>query len=269
MRYVDKDKRFLGYPKKWLEDAEQNNPKKEDNYNDDDRVRYYLRWAYSGCCAYCECAPEAGSYFNIEHFYDKKVYGELRCNILNLHYSCERCNKLKGTNSANDILSPNYYLESPKNRRYKDNEWKLYKPSQIACSLFYEGHLLFSSDKEGSELGAKAENTIKMFDLNAKIEHGRRARYSLVWDRLLTLAQAATYLKEIWQLLADENNERVPNTPLSLAQRIALVAKITSLKQMMDEGSPYSTMIVDNYGETFGKIIKLTVQRMRIKERAD
>ena len=111
------------------------------HYNQNDRVRDIIRSLYSGCCAFCECSPEEGSFFQIEHFYPKNLssFKKYAKSIENLHYTCQRCNTLKGRKVHYNILSPNYYLDS--------NKWKESQKEKIENELFYIGHLMFSDSK--------------------------------------------------------------------------------------------------------------------------
>ena len=82
------------------------------------KVKDIIRDLYNGCCAYCDCAFEEGAYYQLDHFYPKSKakYKKYRKCIKNLHYSCQRCNNLKGAKDPHNILSPNYFLSNDLNQ---------------------------------------------------------------------------------------------------------------------------------------------------------
>lgn len=252
MKYIDKKEEYIPIVQGWLDSSK--------DYNSDDNVRKYLRYVYSGCCAYCQCQPEIGSYFNVEHFYDIDSYVDkpnkdhpLSKDIRNLHYSCERCNKLKMNQSADLILSPNYYLLDSNG---KCEEWRKYRPEEISFWLYYEGPYIFPYKSN------KAIKTINTFDLNARIQNGRRSRASLVSDRKKVLSVAAQKLQDIWSLVAGKDGDAYA-AQISLLEARPIMTQIEQLLEMMLDDAPYSTMIIDNFGEPLLRLIEILEYKIR------
>lgn len=140
MRYIEKD--MLSQ----LVIEGQTLLKKSRHYNQNNRVREIIRMVYSGCCAFCESSLEQTSFFQIEHFYPKNIstFKIHVKRIENLHYSCQRCNTLKGKKVHLKIFSPNFFLDKKK--------WKLTKSTKIENELYYVGHILFSKNSTISSI---------------------------------------------------------------------------------------------------------------------
>lgn len=200
-----------------------------DEYNIEP-VKSALRQIYYGCCAYCEGKVEPVAYFEIEHFYPKGKYLQWRTNFHNLHFSCPRCNRLKGEKENNTILSPNYY--------YENEEWVTH-PTEIDSCLHYTGYLLFPNADDTSK---KGEGTIEMFKLND--------RPFLVWDRLRRYIEVYNLLKIIYDVLKLEKN-----VVKHLDKPIAIL-----FQQVVSYTNPdtaYSTMIIQNFGDEIKKLLSI------------
>jgi uncharacterized protein (TIGR02646 family) len=210
------------------------------HYNQNDRVRDIIRSLYSSCCAFCECSPEDGSFFQIEHFYPKniskfKIYAK---SIENLHYSCQRCNTLKGRKVHTNILSPNYYLNS--------NKWIETQSEKIENELYYIGHLLFSINTNPSSID-RGNETIKLFDLNNKNGSIRSSRQHLIESRLRVFDNSYNVLNVIYELLV--NYEKKNNKAIELLFSIFL--------KNINRTSHYSIMIIHNFGSELMKLLSI------------
>lgn len=237
MRYI---KKYFNDPdkehpvlNKWIK----SNKATEDKKYNEPKVRDFLRKVYHGCCAYCECVPEISSYFEIEHFYPKSVTDKdpvksgFRNEIKNLHYSCPRCNKLKGDKTSK-ILSPNY--------EYNNNGWTEKGAKKIESRLHYIGHKLYA--KEGD---SDAKNTINMFDLNGENNTGALSRAYLVRHRLVVFAQAYYRIEELYNTAKNRDKNTLGN----------------QLRRFYDDflsdDCPYVTMIYHNYHDQIYKLLKI------------
>lgn len=207
-------------------------------YNSDPKVRDHLRTIYHGCCAYCESTFEDAAYSQIDHFYPKgkEQYKPYSKDVRNLHYSCQRCNNLKGK-SCKAIMSPNWFLSG--------NEWKLSDRNKIEREIYYVGHLLYSNN---THLGSidRGKNTINLFNLNNTNPSPRSNRASLVESRLRSFNEMYLTLKVITNLLVnyDKNN----NATIELL--------ISNLLMKTRPDSSFSTMIIHNYGDMIVKLLK-------------
>lgn len=213
------------------------------HYNQSDRVREIIRLLYSGCCAFCECSPEDGSFFQIEHFYpkNKSSYKKNSKNIENLHYSCQRCNSLKGRKLHTNILSPNYYLNS--------NKWKETQIDKIENELYYVGHMLFSSNTNPSSIDRGSE-TIKLFDLNNNNGAIRSSRQHLIESRLRVFENCHKILNVIYELLL--NYDKKNNKAIELL--FTLFIKNTN------KTSHFSTMVIHNFSSDFIKLLRIYIK---------
>ena len=209
-------------------------------YNSDPKVRDNLRKIYHGCCAYCESTFEDAAYSQIDHFYpkSKEQFKPYSKDIRNLHYSCQRCNNLKGS-SCKDIMSPNWFLSK--------NGWKLSDKHKIEQEIYYVGHMLYSNNIKGSI--DRGNNTINLFNLNNANPSPRNNRASLVESRLKTLNDMYLTLKMLTNLLVNYNKNNKETIELLIIQAI----------KKTKPNSPFSTMIIHNYGDMLVKLIKIYV----------
>ncbi len=235
MRFVDKN----GLSNSLVIEA-QNLLNTSKNYNDNDRVRDIIRVLYSSCCAFCECSPEDGSFFQIEHFYPKKIsgYEQYIKSIENLHYSCQRCNTLKGTPLHLDIFSPNFFLDS--------HSWKVSTPSKIENELYYVGHLLFFNNTIPNSID-RGYGTIKLFDLNNQNGFKRSSRQHLVENRLRTFDNVYNMLIVIYELLVNYKKEN--DNAIDIL--FSIVIKSTN------RTSHFSNMIIHNFGSDIYKLLEI------------
>lgn len=210
------------------------------DYNSDPIVRENLRIIYNGCCAYCECAPEAGSFYHIEHFYPKseRQFEKYRKSIENLHYSCQICNTLKNKRNPCDIMSPNYYLDS-------NNTWQKTTENKIEDELYYVGHLLYSHNKHTGSID-RGKNTIDRLNLNNHIS-SLYSRAYLVESRIRCLADVTLIIGISIDLL--ENYQDKCRQPVKIL--------IKRLVEYTEVSSPFSTMIIHNYGREIIKLIEI------------
>lgn len=210
------------------------------DYNTDPIVRENLRILYYGCCAYCECAPEAGSFYHIEHFYPKseRQYRKYRKSIENLHYSCQICNTLKNKRNPSDIMSPNYYLDS-------SDTWKKTTENKIEEELYYVGYLLYSRNSHTGSID-RGKNTIDQLNLNNHITSIHSRAY-LVESRIRCLADATLIIGMIIEML--ENHQNIYIRPVEIL--------IKRLVEYTESDSPFSTMIIHNYGREIIKLIEI------------
>lgn len=210
-------------------------------YNEDTIVYDNLRKVYGECCAYCESKIGIESYPQLDHFYPKRKsgqYAEYNKDIHNLHYSCQRCNLLKGA-QVKEIFSPNWYLNN-------QGVWTLTNPDKIETELYYVGHLLYSRNiVTGSE--DRGDNTIKLFNLNNNRGSIRGHRAYLIENRLRTLHAAYCYIKTLTALL--QNYSEVINPIIEL--------QLKQLVEMTHVNSEYSTMVLHNYGDLIIKLLKI------------
>jgi len=220
-----------------------------DDYNSSQRVREILRVLYSGCCAYCECAPEDGSYFHIEHFYPKDEalgYSAYIKAFENLHYSCQRCNNIKSNRDSEYIFSPNFYLDEELN-------WVHANADKIEKELFYLGHLLFSKNLNPGSTDRGAE-TIKFFNLNNQNTTGKGRREALVESRLRHFAFVTRVVEVTFHLLTRYNKHN--NKAIDILLRVLI--------QTINRDRPYSTMVIHNYGETMMQLITIFKRKSKL-----
>lgn len=206
-------------------------------YSDDPRVRDIIRVIYHGCCAYCECKPEAGSSFEIEHFYLKqkgKYPEEYAKDIRNLHYSCKACNTKKSTNDASLFLSPNFRVNTK-------GKWYDTSPSDIEKSLRYVDYLLVPL-KTDNGLGA---STIKILQLNDRLY--------LVESRIRCYSQVYNLLKAVTELLKkyDRTNSDASGKKKALNILFGLI------KTYISDDAEFSTMIIQNFGIRIKQLLKI------------
>ncbi|HEY5584421.1 MAG TPA: HNH endonuclease [Ruminiclostridium sp.] len=232
MKYIDKNTKSLIVVK--AEHVLSNSKE----YNSNPEIRNIIRDIYSNCCAYCECNPEEGAFFQIDHFYpkSKKKYFGIRKDIRNLHYSCPACNTLKGVKNPDIIMSPNYYINSY-------NIWSMSCRNKIENELYYVGHLLFSSNKLMTI--NRGEETIKMFNLNNQIYPYNRTY--LVESRLRCFSDVYMLLDAIYELLKNYN----------VKNKKALDILILLLLRYTDASQHFSTMILHNFGSYIIKILQI------------
>lgn len=206
-------------------------------YSDDPRVRDIIRIIYHGCCAYCECKPEAGSSFEIEHFYMKKKGKYLESfamDIRNLHYSCKACNTKKSTNDAGLFLSPNFRVDA--NGRWYDTN-----PSEIENSIRYNEYLLVSLPTDNGQ-GASTIGKLQLNDRKYLVECRIRC-YSQVYK----LLQAVTELLKSY----DRTNHD------AAAKKKALIILFGLIKTFIAEDAEFSTMIIQNFGIQIKQLLKI------------
>lgn len=203
-----------------------------DDYDSDPRVRDIIRIVYQGCCAYCECKPEAGASYQIEHYYPKSkdIYKEYRKDIFNLHYACPACNTKKSVHVPTDMLTPNYRLINGK--------WVSSDPGEIESLMYYNAFKLETTDADAKE--KKALNTINKLKLND--------RPYLVEDRIRTF-NACTQLIEVIKEVLTAYRKSVDDKTLAILFKL--------LKTYTSDDSAYSTMIIQNYGVEIKKLLKV------------
>jgi hypothetical protein len=209
------------------------------HYNENDEVKRIIRKIYSNCCAFCECSPEDGSFFQIEHFYPKtnKKYKIFIKRIENLHYSCQRCNTLKGRLVRRNIFSPNYYLDSKMT-------WQITNRNKIETELFYIGHLLYSTNANSISID-RGQETIKLFDLNNLNSTRRCNRQFLVESRLRVHNEVYNVINAIYELLFNYS----PTSNKAIQILFSILVNYT------DDTRHYSTMTLHNYGESIYKLL--------------
>lgn len=239
MKFIDKD-----LTNELVKDAQQRLLKAKD-YNSDPIVRDEIRKIYNGCCAYCESSFEEGAYFQIEHFYPKglKKYKLLSKDIRNLHYSCQRCNNLKGIKNQ-EILSPNWFL-------YNGN-WVLTRKEKISQEIYYVGHMLYSRNTSDGSVD-RGRNTIELFNLNNDNIKIRNNRSFLVESRLRTLNNVYNQLKCIKNLLSNYDI-----LPCEINESIEIL--FNQVIYAVQPNAHYSTMIIQNYGDIIIKLLRIYVQ---------
>ncbi|MDO6437321.1 HNH endonuclease [Cyclobacterium sp. 1_MG-2023] len=210
------------------------------HYNHSDRVRDIIRILYSGCCAFCESSIEDSSFFQIEHFYPKNIaiYKQYDKSIENLHYSCQRCNTLKGRKLQTKIFSPNYFLNS--------NQWIETIEEKIENEMYYIGYLLFSYNSTKKSID-RGNETIKLFDLNNFNGFGRSSRQHLVESRLRVFDKIYNILNVIFEMLIryDKKNN----------DAIELLFSIVS--RHTNRTSHFSTMVIHNFGSDLIKLLEI------------
>jgi len=208
------------------------------HYNQSDRVKDIIRKLYYGCCAFCECSPEDGLFFQIEHFYPKNVtaYKKYAKSIENLHFSCQRCNTLKGRKVHLNIFSPNYFLSG--------GSWGLSKIEKIEGELYYVGHLLFFKNSITPSINRGLE-TIKLFDLNNINGSIRSSRQHLIESRLRVYDNVYKILSVIYELILNYKMD-FDNAIIIL---FSIVIKYTN------SSSHFSTMVIHNFGSDIHKLL--------------
>lgn len=206
-------------------------------YNDDQRVRDIIRILYHGCCAYCECKPEAGSSYEIEHFYmkGKGAYppGYAK-DIRNLHFSCKACNTKKSTNPANLFLSPNFRVDDK-------GKWYDTSPSEIEESIRYKDYLL---DVLPTDKGQGA-STISKLQLNDR-------RY-LVESRIRCYSHVYKLLQATTELISSYDK----NQPDAAAKKKAIIILLGLIKTYISDDAEFSTMIIQNFGVAITQLLKV------------
>lgn len=214
------------------------------HYNQSDRVKDIIRSLYYGCCAFCECSPEDGSFFQIEHFYPKNIiaFSKYAKSIENLHFSCQRCNNLKGKKTHLNIFSPNYFLIS--------GCWSLSSTTKIEDELYYVGHILFSKNLNIKSLNRGLE-TIKLFDLNNFNGSSRSSRQHLIESRLRVYDTVYKILTVIYDLVLNYNKD-LDN---SIKVLFSIIIKYTN------SDSHYSTMVIHNFGSGVHKLLQVYIAK--------
>jgi hypothetical protein len=208
------------------------------HYNQSDRVKDIIRKLYYGCCAFCECSPEDGSFFQIEHFYPKNVSAFIKYakSIENLHFSCQRCNTLKGRRVHLNIFSPNYFLIA--------GGWNLSSISKIEEELYYVGHLLFSKNLNPTSTNRGLE-TIKLFDLNNLNGSIRSSRQHLIESRLRVYDIVYKIIYVIYDLILNYKKD----FDNAIKVLFSIIIKYTN------PNSHFSTMVVHNFGSDIYKLL--------------
>lgn len=238
MKYIDKDKSssIVVETKELLNNAT--------DYNSDPKVKENLRRIYNGCCAYCECTPEAGAYYHIEHFYPKNhdTYKKYRKDIENLHYSCPICNTIKGQEDPSEIFSPNYYLDATGN-------WVLSSKTKIEEELFYVGHLLFSKNKNPESIN-RGQKTIDLFNLNDEYHESKRRKF-LVESRIRCIADVSDIIKILIDKLSNYSSK--DNSTIEVL--------LLKLVEFTESSSNFSTMVIHNYGNEIIKLLKIYLKK--------
>lgn len=216
-------------------------------YNENDRVREIIRIIYSGCCAFCECSPEDGSFFQIEHFYPKSnsKFRKFKMRIENLHYSCQRCNNLKGKLVNLNIFSANYFLTN-------HLMWAISSTAKIESEIFYIGHLLFSKNKVALSID-RGQETINLFDLNNFNGANRSRRLFLVESRLRVFATVQKIITAIFELISNYT----PNNNKAIEILFLIAIKYTN------NNTHYSTMTIHNFGADIYKLLSIHAHQRR------
>jgi uncharacterized protein (TIGR02646 family) len=244
MRYVEK----LATDPLVLE--AQNILKTVSHYNESDRVKDIIRILYSGCCAFCGSHPEHSSFYQIEHFYPKgnARYRHYTKDIFNLHYCCQRCNTLKSTQVHPHIFSPNSYLTA--------NKWNHTTANKIETELVYIGHILYSINNRPGSID-RAKETIKLFDLNNDNGAGRSGRQHLVEERIRIFEGVFQILNTIYHLIKEERTSPYIDKAIKLL--------FTIVMRYINPQSPYSNMIVQNFGDEIFKLLSVFLKRRRFQ----
>lgn len=228
MRTVKRDNKF--YENKLQELL--NNKKK---YKIDE-VKKYLELVYNDICCYCESSFSFSAYPGVEHFYPKNEtkYPEYELTIENLHYSCPICNNKKSTNTFwkkwkwKPFFSPNYILDN--------KEIKFIEPSyKVEDSFDYILYNIIPKWKNE----AIAKNTIELFWLDWS-----KNRKSLITKRISTFDRALKLSEQIAIILHKKNSEY--NDMLNYL--------FEELSNMMENNSPYSTMIKNQFWDIYIKL---------------
>lgn len=206
-----------------------------------DAVKDALRCLYHGCCTYCEGEVESIAYCEIEHFYPKSFYEKWRMDFHNMHYSCPRCNRLKGDKQI-EILSPNYYNE--------DGIWVKY-PEEIDTCLHYTGYKLFVNKNASQSLQIKGNNTINLFQLNN--------RKSLEMARLRRYAEVYYILKVILGVMQDKDMDAANKDDV-------LKIMFHQLINYTEPNASYSAMIIQNFGVEICKLLRIWECKRKVKE---
>lgn len=208
------------------------------HYNQNDRVKDIIRSLYYGCCAFCECSPEDGSFFQIEHFYPKNVaaFRKYSKSIENLHFSCQRCNTLKGRKVHLNIFSPNYFLNS--------GNWSLSSTTKVEEELYYVGHILYSKNLNIKSLNRGLE-TINLFDLNNFNGSMRSSRRHLIENRLRVYDTVYKILTVIYDLILNYKKE----FDNAIKVLFSIIIRYTN------SDSHFSTMIIHNFGLDIYKLL--------------
>lgn len=282
MRYIKKD----------IDPVVQKQLNQTNDYNCNSAKRY-IGNKYGQTCAYCECKPEVGSYFQIEHFYEKSEYPQFRRDLRNLHYSCQRCNNLKEHNKTiRPILSPNWVLscdgkcnnsciynfssclhlkegKCPSGCKKTcptpfppncDNNWTCKSTqSDISNHLRYVGYIIEAIND--SELGM---NTIKVFDLNNTNKNNsqeRIARGDLVEDRIKVYVDYAKKIERIIILINTIRNNTLTNVKdlwkLVIQDLDFLIASISD-----NSSIAYKQMILDNFLQTIMELEEIVLNEL-------
>lgn len=251
----------------------------ENNYNFE-IIKKYLRTIYSWICCYCESRFEQWVSMNIEHFYPKKykninweeTYSQYSNKLINLHYSCPKCNQLKNDrcpdwnlvykensdkknsdknkqknnfilkyppkNDGFKIFSPNYII----NNISKYNDCDFYLPDyKVEDNFWYITFNIFPILNLTDDKKDRAKWTIKMFDLNWIKDWGR---FFLREERIRVFNQALKLSEDLNKLI-NLKKKKLNNNITYLFQE---------LSNMMDDSAPYSTMIKKQFWEIYVKL---------------
>ncbi len=203
------------------------------------RLKSIMRDVYHGLCVYCESSIEHSSYVQIDHFYPKAKYMSIKKDYRNLHFSCQRCNNIKGSKNPFDILSPNYYL--------MNGEWRYSDPRKIEDELIYCGPFIFSVNKNPNSID-RGKNTIDMFDLNAKKDKYRASsRRYLLEMRIREYKHIYNVINALYVLMLNYSD--------NIDSAIKLL--FDDLLSMTKANHQYSTMNIHNFGRSIINLIKI------------
>lgn len=209
--------------------------KQAKDFNTDSVVRDIMRSIYCGCCAYCECKPEAGSSFEIELFYPKgnPQFEKFRKDIRNLHYACRACNTKKASKWDEKLLSPNYFV--------RNGVWVETSPKEIESRIRYNAFLLTTPD---------TDDGMGRFTIN---KLGLNTRPYLVENRIRCISNVTRLIYVIYQLLSDIHDHGLTCDRQRKSLNLLFGLLVTYLK----DDAEYSTMILQNYGSTIILLLKI------------
>ena len=209
-------------------------------------VKEYLEKVYNKICCYCESDFSFSAYPEIEHFYPKNnskspKYSKYKCTIENLHYSCPVCNNKKSINTFwkelewKPFFSPNYILNDKENKfiEPKYNVEDSFKYDLYNISPVWENKVI-------------AENTINLFWLDWS-----KNRKSLITKRISVFDKALKISEQIDTIL---ERKRIENCD-------TLNYLFEELSDMMNDNSPYSTMIKKQFWEIYIKLYEKLQQK--------
>ncbi len=255
MRFVNKDECSLPF----LRAAKELSLLSDDKYADTKGIiRTSLRRIYSGRCAYCGSLVGAESSFEIEHFYPKSIQDDLIREFKNLHFSCRRCNTIKGIQDPikEELFTPNWFIKQPTN--VNNIVWKHCTKQAHTTAFKYSGAWIESLKKTSSPSPVKS---VAFFNLNNELN--TKPRTYLVEQRLRCYSNAFQILNLIHESLNQIHTLQKSNTDceacISQGSFLKRQSKnlLTQFKQMIEPEAPYAEMIFDNFAVDFKKCLEI------------